>query len=152
MPLQVHVPTPQGILLLVGTVDGGLVLNSLRRDAIPETGSSSTLRLRVQASLQLQIGSSHVQLLLLPDAAETSVNCQHRNVVALADCGILLVLNPCGDTGEHTNHSKGGGAMEEFATSLQPARAYEDECVMMSGPLGEWPEQQLKQTSGACAA
>ncbi len=100
-----HVPTPQGILLLVGTVDGGLVLTSLRQDAIPES-SSSALRLKVQASLQLHIGSSHVQLLLLPDAAEISVDCQHRNVVALADCGLVLILKPFEETGEHTNHSK----------------------------------------------
>ncbi len=46
-------------------------------------------------------------------------------------------------------------AEEEFHTSKRPAKAYEDESVMLSGPhrsiSRHWPTQEHKQTSGPCA-
>ncbi len=43
------------------------------------------------------------------------------------------------------------GQRRKFNTAIQPAKAYEDESVMLSGPHRQWPTREHKQTSGPCA-
>ncbi|KAK9841606.1 hypothetical protein WJX74_008621 [Apatococcus lobatus] len=80
-----------GLLLLVGTADGCVILHQMEPCASEPTGSASPA-IRLHATRMVHIGSSHVHLSMLPAAVTSSNREQAARVMALADHGAALCL------------------------------------------------------------
>lgn len=93
-----------GMLLLVGSADGCLLLLHLEPSAMAPAGSTlpnAKLNFALRAMQMLHIGSSHVRLAMLPAADVLPRKGPAVKVVALADNGAVvhIPMNRSGNTG-----------------------------------------------------